>query len=50
MAELTIYHRNQVAELKKEHIKSKSFNNAFTNIELTGKVYATINNGQLTIN
>ena len=25
VAELTIYHRNQVAQLKKESIKSKSF-------------------------
>ena len=50
VAELTIYHRNQVTQLAKENIKSNSFNNAFTNIELNGKVYATINNGQLTIN
>lgn len=50
VAELTIYHRNLFTQLTKENIKSKSLNNAFTNIELKGKVWGTINNGQLTIN
>lgn len=49
-AELTIYQRNNSTLLKKEDIKSKSANSAFIERELSGKVYGTLNNGQLTTN
>lgn len=50
IAEITIYHREEITQLTKDKIKSKSVNNAFVNIALKGKVYGTIQNGHLTIN
>jgi len=49
-AELTLFNRNTNTLLRKENIKSKSYNTAFINKELKGKVIGTINKGQVFLN
>jgi dihydroorotase len=49
-ASLTLFDRKMPFELTKQMIKSKSFNSAFINVPLKGKVIGTIHNNHLNLN